>query len=183
MSPNVVGFVGPSGVGKTSLLERLVPVLAARGLVVGAVKHASHGFVADREGTDSDRLYRAGASAVGLVSGAQLATFVRRDGDVSLAAALAALPAGLDVVLVEGFSWEPIPRVVLMQDSRPPAMQHLRGGEVLSLIRLPRNAGGGPPVLAESLIASLADGIAERARRSGATTTSTPPAVETTEEA
>jgi molybdopterin-guanine dinucleotide biosynthesis protein B len=37
----VVGFVGPSGVGKTTLLERMIDALRRRGVAVGAVKHAS----------------------------------------------------------------------------------------------------------------------------------------------
>ena len=82
--PLVVGFVGPSNVGKTSLLERLIPALAARGLSVAAVKHSSHGFAADRPGKDSHRLYTAGAAAVALISREQLATFTRRDESVGL---------------------------------------------------------------------------------------------------
>ena len=87
-------MVGASGAGKTSLLEQLLPALRARGLAVGAVKHASHGFEADRPGKDSQRLYAAGADAVALVSGRQVACFARphqgKDGiDTELADAIA----------------------------------------------------------------------------------------------
>jgi molybdopterin-guanine dinucleotide biosynthesis protein B len=164
----VVGVVGRSGAGKTSLLARLIPVLAARGLAVGAVKHASHGFLADRPGKDSYRIYEAGAEAVALVSREQIATFVRRDdrtrGEVSLLAALAALPRGLDLVLVEGFSWEPIPRIVLVPGREAPAPEHLVPGEVLDLVRVPAPPPGGPPVFPDRPIAALAEGIASRVR-------------------
>ena len=63
-APGVVGLVGRSGSGKTSLLESLIPALTARGLAVGAVKHTSHGFTADRPGKDSYRLYESGAESL-----------------------------------------------------------------------------------------------------------------------
>jgi molybdopterin-guanine dinucleotide biosynthesis protein B len=155
----VVGFVGPSGVGKTSLLERLVVALSSRGLAVAAVKHASHGFLADRPGKDSYRLYEAGAEAVALVSRDQVATFTRAVGrgakDVSLAAALEGLPEKLDVVLAEGFSWESIPRVVLFRNGEEPAPEHVEPGEVLVRVCAPRAPEGEPPVFSDTLIESL----------------------------
>jgi molybdopterin-guanine dinucleotide biosynthesis protein MobB len=165
----VVGFVGPSNVGKTSLLERLIPALAARGLAVAAVKHSSHGFAADRPGKDSHRLYTAGAAAVALISREQLATFTRREEsageDVSLDAALGGLPGGLDVVLAEGFSWEPIPRVVLRTDADEPPRAHVESGEVLEVVTLPGARDGGRPDLPDALIDSLAQTLAARVAR------------------
>jgi molybdopterin-guanine dinucleotide biosynthesis protein B len=165
----VVGFVGPSNVGKTSLLERLIPALTARGLSVAAVKHSSHGFAADRPGKDSHRLYTAGAAAVALISREQLATFTRREAtageDVSLEAALGGLPGGVDVVLAEGFSWEPIPRVVLRTDAEEPPPAHVESGEVLEIVTLPGAADGGRPDLPDALIDSLAQTLAARVQR------------------
>jgi len=155
----VVGFVGPSGVGKTTLLERLVGALSRRGLAVAAVKHASHGFLADHPGKDSYRLYEAGAEAVALISREQVATFKRAAGggekDVSLAAALEGLPQGLDVVLAEGFSWESVPRVVLFRSGEEPAPEHVESAEVLARVCAPRAPEGGAPAFPDTLIESL----------------------------
>jgi molybdopterin-guanine dinucleotide biosynthesis protein B len=155
----VVGFVGPSGVGKTTLLERLIRALTAQGLAVAAVKHASHGFLADRPGKDSYRLYESGASAVTLISREQTATFTRTEPeaetDVSLARALATLPPGLDLVLAEGFSWEPIPRVVLFCHEEEPAREHVACGEVIERVCVPNPRPGKPPEYSEALIVSL----------------------------
>lgn len=67
--PLIVSFVGSSGVGKTTVVEQLIPLLRAAGLRVGTVKHAPHGHDVDRVGSDSWRHRRAGADAV-LLAGA-----------------------------------------------------------------------------------------------------------------
>jgi molybdopterin-guanine dinucleotide biosynthesis protein B len=168
----VVGFVGSSGVGKTSLVERLVAELARRGLSVGAVKHASHGFLADRPGKDSHRLYESGANAVALISREQIATFARADrsegGEVSLAAALATLPGDLDLVLAEGFSREPIPRVVLLRDDEEPAASHVESGEVIEVVSVPTPPYGHKPEYPEALIERLVHELEARVREADA---------------
>jgi molybdopterin-guanine dinucleotide biosynthesis protein B len=165
----VVGFVGHSGVGKTTLVERLITVLTRRGLTVGVVKHASHGFLADRPGKDSYRFYDAGAEAVALISRQQVATFTRREsgmaGEVSLAHALETLPHGLDLVLAEGFSWEPIPRVLVIREGAQPAREHIEPGEVIGVVRAPAALPGEKPVFSGTLIESLADALAARVHR------------------
>jgi molybdopterin-guanine dinucleotide biosynthesis protein MobB len=167
MTAAVVAVVGYSGAGKTSLLELLLPALAARGLRTGAVKHASHGFLADRPGKDSHRLYESGARAVALVSCEQVATFTRLDGatarDPSLAAALGTLPAELDLVLVVGFSREPIPRIVVVGPGEAPAREHVAPGEVLAVVEgapcPERRRAEFPAALVEALARAIQDRV------------------------
>lgn len=54
------GIAGHSGMGKTTLLERLVPELRARGLSVSLIKHSHKDIEIDRPGKDSYRLREAG---------------------------------------------------------------------------------------------------------------------------
>ena len=170
--PAVFGVVGRSGSGKTSLLELLIPHLTKRGLAIGTVKHTSHGFLADRPGKDSYRLYESGAAAVALISRQQLATFTRRSDDaspdVSLDTALASLPKGLDVVLVEGFSWEPIPRFLLVPDSESPIPEHLSRGEVLGILRVAGKPEGVKPSFTQSLVEAVTGEIELRVRQGNA---------------
>ena len=93
-APAVLGFAAWSGTGKTTLLRRLIPVLRERGLRVGVLKHAHHTFDVDHAGKDSFEL--------------------RHDAEPALAEVLSCLPpAGLDLILVEGFKHERFPKVEL----------------------------------------------------------------------
>ena len=108
----VFGIAGYSGSGKTTLLEKLIPQFIARGLKVSVIKHAHHGFDIDRPGKDSYRHREAGASEVLLSCNDRWALMHERrhEGDVMLDELLARL-APCDLVLVEGFKQEPIPKL------------------------------------------------------------------------
>ena len=69
----VVGFAGYSGAGKTTLVERLIPVLKRAGLRVSVVKHAHHKFDIDHPGKDTWRHREAGAFEVVVASDRRLA--------------------------------------------------------------------------------------------------------------
>jgi molybdopterin-guanine dinucleotide biosynthesis protein MobB len=159
----VVGVVGFSDTGKTTLLELLIPRLRARDLTVGAVKHASHGFDADQPGKDSHRIYQAGADAVALVSKHQIATFRRRDeGEARLCEALAEMPKGLDLVLVEGFAWEAVPRFVLTRPGEAAAREHVEAGAVLAIVEVAEPLPGRPPVFETDVLEALVEQLEER---------------------
>lgn len=76
VTPLIVSFVGSSGVGKTTVVESLIPLLRASGLRVGTVKHAPHGHEVDRVGSDSWRYQAAGADAVLLAGAAGAVLFL-----------------------------------------------------------------------------------------------------------
>ena len=63
MSVPILSFVGRSNSGKTTLIERVIPMLVRAGYKVATVKHAGHGFDLDTEGKDSWRHKQAGASS------------------------------------------------------------------------------------------------------------------------
>jgi molybdopterin-guanine dinucleotide biosynthesis protein B len=108
----VIGFAGWSGSGKTSLIEQVIALLGARGLVVSLIKHAHHSFDIDHEGKDSWRHRRAGCREV-LVSSSQrwsLQHELRGEPELPLDALLARL-SECDLVLVEGFKRAPIPKI------------------------------------------------------------------------
>jgi len=108
----VIGFAGWSGSGKTSLIEQVIALLGARGLVVSLVKHAHHSFDIDHEGKDSWRHRHAGCREVLVSSGRRWSLMheLRGDAEMPLDALLAKL-SDCDLVLVEGFKRAPIPKI------------------------------------------------------------------------
>ncbi len=119
----VFGIAGRSGSGKTSLLEQLIPCLRAKGLRVSIIKHSHHGFDIDRPGKDSYRHREAGAEEVMLACNARWALMreVRDEAEPELGDLLARL-APVDLVLVEGFKQESIPKLEVYRPAweRPP---------------------------------------------------------------
>ena len=108
----VVGFCGPSGVGKTTLIEQLIVGFKARGLRVSVIKHAHKRFDIDRPGKDSWRHREAGASEVLLASDRRLALLREYavEGLPSVHALIAEL-SPVDWVLVEGWKHAGLPKV------------------------------------------------------------------------
>lgn len=60
----IVAVVGGTNSGKTTLIEKLIPVLNRRGYRVGTIKHVMHQMVFDQTGKDSWRHVQAGAETV-----------------------------------------------------------------------------------------------------------------------
>ena len=170
-TPVLIGIVGCSGVGKTTLLEQVIPALEAKGLVVGAVKQASKGFLANQPGKDSCRLYQAGVWAVGPASREQAAVFHQSacgfGADPELQATLRLLPKDLDVVVVEGFSWAPISRVVLVQEAQPPRKEFLTRGSVLCILWVSPPPEGEKPAFPPRVVARVVDDVARHVRSRG----------------
>lgn len=104
MTPPVFIFVGHSGAGKTTLIEKLVGELSARGLRVATIKHAHHKVVLDTPGKDSWRYKQVGAVMSMLVTSNAL-QLVADAVDRREPAQLAQRFMGeADIVLAEGFS-------------------------------------------------------------------------------
>lgn len=108
----VIGFAGWSGSGKTTLVEQVIGLLEDRGLVVSLIKHAHHEFEIDYPGKDSYRHRHAGCREVLVTSANRWAVMheLRGRPELRLDEALAQL-SPCDVVLVEGFKREPIPKI------------------------------------------------------------------------
>lgn len=108
----VIGLAGWSGAGKTTLITRAIPVLAARGLRVSTIKHAHHGFDVDIPGKDSHAHRQAGASEVFVTSANRWAHIheLRGEAEPSLQDIFPRLNP-VDLVIVEGFKREAHPKL------------------------------------------------------------------------
>lgn len=126
----VFGITGRSGMGKTTLLERLVPELTRRGLVVSLVKHSHKAIEIDRPGKDSYRLREAGCQEVLLLGRDRWALMHESRGapEPPLADLLARLSA-CDLVLIEGFKEGDFPKLEVWRAAtgQPPLWPHWPG--------------------------------------------------------
>ena len=104
MTQKVIGVAGFKNAGKTTLIERLVRELTARGYRISTVKHAHHSFDIDHEGRDSFRHRHAGAGEVAVIAGQRWAIIheLRQEAEPSFASILAKL-SPCDLVIVEGY--------------------------------------------------------------------------------
>ena len=125
----VYGIIGWKNAGKTSLMERLVAEITARGLTVSTVKHVHHDVDLDQPGKDTFRHRAAGAREVVLASAKRHAILTEhRDGPEPELAAILARLAPVDLVLIEGYKrdshakievWRPETGQALIQPGDP----------------------------------------------------------------
>lgn len=130
----VFGLAGWSGSGKTTLLEKLIPLFVARGLRVATVKQAHHDVYLDQPGKDSYRHRAAGASEVLLASSARWALLheLRGAAEPSLEQHLARL-SPCDLVLVEGFKREAIPKLEVHRPANGKALLYPDDGHIIGV--------------------------------------------------
>ena len=139
----VLGVVGTSGSGKTTLLTWLVEQLAGQGLRVNIIKHSHHDIELEPPRKDSARLRMAGAAEVMIASPFRVAIMQELRGapEPSLAEHLARLSPA-DLTLVEGYKWEPLPKLEVYRPSvGKPALYPDDGRIVAVASDVPRPAG------------------------------------------
>ncbi len=103
---------GVKNSGKTTLIEKLIPVFAGMGWQTAVLKHDSHGFDPDVPGTDTYRLREAGACGTAIFSG-DLSMVIRRGAEAERELVNAFPDA--DLILLEGFKWTDYPKIEIVR--------------------------------------------------------------------
>lgn len=115
----ILGFVAPSGTGKTSLLKKLISLLKAKGVRLAVIKHSHHDFEIDKPGKDSYELRMSGADQMLIASKHRWALVTEtttNDKEVDLNTLLTNLDQEhLDLILVEGFKFEHFPKIEIFR--------------------------------------------------------------------
>lgn len=157
---SIISFVGFSTSGKTSLLEKVVPCLKARGYRVGVVKHATHQVEFDHPGKDSWRLARAGADMLALVSANQTMLLEHGEREAPPEEVIALFEGKVDLVLTEGYKYGPFPKVLLCGTSQPCLPLQWWQDELLAIVT-PRPLPSSVPQFHPEDVASLVELLAD----------------------
>ena len=114
----VIGIVGWSGSGKTSLVVQVLPILREHGLRVSTMKHAHHRFDVDKPGKDSFRHREAGASEVLVVTSSRwvLMHESREEPEPSIESLIERMTP-VDLLLIEGFKTHHHPKIEIYRQT------------------------------------------------------------------
>ncbi|MBJ6799969.1 molybdopterin-guanine dinucleotide biosynthesis protein B [Geomonas propionica] len=118
MTVKAVSFVAKSGTGKTTLLEKVIVHLKARGYRVGVIKHDAHRFDIDHPGKDSYRLTAAGADTMLISSPEKLAIIKKHTQAPPIEELIETYFGDMDIVVTEGFKKSGMPKIEVNRQER-----------------------------------------------------------------
>lgn len=114
----MVGVVGRSKTGKTSLIEGITSELSKAGYRTAVLKHTRH-TLTDTPGKDTFRFVQAGAVKTAL-AGPGGAFYFQTEGEPLIGAVLGLLEDGTDIIIVEGYKDAPLLQIrVVDLDDEP----------------------------------------------------------------
>ena len=114
--PQIICIVGRSQSGKTTMIEKLIPVLKIKGYRIGTIKHSHHIFDFDKSGKDSWRHKDAGAETVIVASPGKI-SMVKNDDHGTLESLLDYF-SDLDLVITEGYKGAHQPKIEVVRAAR-----------------------------------------------------------------
>ena len=114
--PAIFAVCGFKGSGKTTLIEHLLAELTMRDMRVAVVKHQHEMIQIDGSGTDTDRLYKAGAESVLGYDGKTVFIRSRQEDAISAEQTIGMLSGDYDLILVEGFKESGLDKLWLLRE-------------------------------------------------------------------
>jgi molybdopterin-guanine dinucleotide biosynthesis protein MobB len=134
--PLILSLVGFSKSGKTTLLEKMIPILKAKGYSVGVVKHTGHDFPLDQPGKDSHKLKQAGAEGVALVGSGQIGFYGKMDETEPLL--LDRIEQSFffdrDIILTEGFKKGGKPKILVLTKGKEEELLKEIDGSIIATV-------------------------------------------------
>ena len=111
----VLSIVGSqSGVGKTTILCKIIRELKKRGYKVATIKHHKGDFEIDYPGKDTWKHFESGADVVILASPTKLARIERLDKEYSLDEIISQIN-NVDIIITEGYKMENKPKIEVLR--------------------------------------------------------------------
>ena len=109
--PPIVSIVGKSEAGKTTLIEKLIRELKARGYRVATIKHAPEGMSLDETDKDSWRHTQAGSEATAVSSPDRMVLIKPVTREIGLDEVARFFGEDYDIILTEGFKQGSAPKI------------------------------------------------------------------------
>lgn len=157
-----LSFVGRSKTGKTTVIERLIPILNERGLKVAVIKHHPHDFDIDIPGKDTYRYKQAGASTSILVSPGKIALVEDTSEELALEVIINRYVRDVDLLLIEGFKRERIPKIEVFRKKEDGSLPVCTHDKNLAAIITDESVETSLPVFSRNDVQKIAEFIISR---------------------
>lgn len=105
---------GVKNSGKTTLIEKIVPVLVKQGVKTVVIKHDGHDFTSDVPGTDSDRFQKAGAYGTAVFSPYR-SMVVKEECNTEIEEMISQFPEA-EFIIIEGMKNSAYPKIELVRN-------------------------------------------------------------------
>ncbi len=115
--PPVLALIGKPNCGKTTLIEKLIPALAEKGVRVGTIKHHHGEIQMDTPGKDTWRHKQAGAQVVLLSSPVGIGLIQDTAGDTPVEDLVSRYFQEVDLVIAEGYKWSTLPKIEVFRST------------------------------------------------------------------
>ncbi|MDR1028269.1 MAG: molybdopterin-guanine dinucleotide biosynthesis protein B [Clostridiales Family XIII bacterium] len=115
--PFVVAVSGRKNSGKTTCIERLLPLLAEAGVQTAVIKHHGHDLDPDVPGTDTYRFFHVGAVGAVITDDSNFMLVKRSKADER---ALMAYFPEADLILLEGYKRSAWPKIEMLRHIKEP---------------------------------------------------------------
>lgn len=132
----VICFVGASGSGKTTIIEKVIRRLVDRRLRVATIKHTHKNFDIDKEGKDSWRHRMAGAKTVILSSPQRYAVVSEVDKEMGVEDFIERFIDinNIDLLIVEGFKQDIYPKIEVYREGISNELRCLKDRTIIALL-------------------------------------------------
>jgi molybdopterin-guanine dinucleotide biosynthesis protein B len=124
--PPVVSIVGRSKSGKTTLIEKLIVELKARGYHIATAKHTHRDMTTPESDKDSDRHLKAGSEASLIIDPHGLMMIKPLQNDISIEQVAQLIGEDYDLILTEGFKEDDAPKIEVHRKENAPPLEGVK---------------------------------------------------------
>ena len=124
--PPVVSIVGRSKSGKTTLIEKLIVELKARGYHIATAKHTHRDMTTLESDKDSDRHLKAGSEASMIIDPHGLMMIKPLQNDISIEQVAQLIGEDYDLILTEGFKEDDAPKIEVHRKENAPPLEGVK---------------------------------------------------------